>query len=132
MKKAIGIIILGLLLSSNAYAGWFNKDKITIKDCYDPKLYKNYKERVADAGLLWEWELNLKKDEAVQTTMDRDGKVRVTKTFIKAKTDRYIIVNDHTGTGGDFQFDLENEVYMSTYKIEGMEEKDILLKCNFK
>ena len=42
MKKAIGIIILGLLLSTHAYAGWFSK--LPILKCeimHDGKSYGN-------------------------------------------------------------------------------------------
>ena len=43
MKKTLGIMVLGLLLSGNAYAGWFDKDKIIVKECYDPKIFlKNF------------------------------------------------------------------------------------------
>ena len=43
MNKILGIIVLSLLLSGNTYAGWFDKDKITVKKCYNPTKANNYK-----------------------------------------------------------------------------------------
>ena len=43
MKKLLGILVLGLLWCSNTYAGLFSKDKIKVKECYDPIEYNNFK-----------------------------------------------------------------------------------------
>ena len=43
MKKLLGILVLGLLWCSNTYAGLFGKDKIKVKECYDPIEYNNFK-----------------------------------------------------------------------------------------
>ena len=44
IKKILGIIVLGMFLSSNAFAGWFDKDIIKVTKCYAYPDYKNYKE----------------------------------------------------------------------------------------
>ena len=114
MKKLLAIVVLGLLLSSNAYAGWFDKDKITVTKCWDPSKYKNYKEDNKDSkrqGLTkWEWELNLKEKIAYRI-MEKKGKLTIDQFKIKASTDDYIIVHDPTG---DVQFDLKNEAYITS------------------
>jgi hypothetical protein len=43
MKKLLGILVLGLLWCSNTYAGLLSKDKIKVKECYDPIEYNNFK-----------------------------------------------------------------------------------------
>ena len=114
MKKLLAIVVLGLLLSSNAYAGWFDKDKITVTKCWDPSKYKNYKEDNKDSkrqGVTkWEWELNLKEKIAYRI-MEKKGKLTIDQFKIKASTDDYIIVHDPTG---DVQFDLKNEAYITS------------------
>ena len=114
MKKLLGILIACLLLSGNAYAGWFDKDKITVTKCWDPSKYKNYKEDNKDSkrqGVTkWEWELNLKEKIAYRI-MEKKGKLTIDQFKIKASTDDYIIVHDPTG---DVQFDLKNEAYITS------------------
>ena len=114
MKKLLGILIACLLLSGNAYAGWFDKDKITVTECWDPSKYKNYKEDNKDSkrqGVTkWEWELNLKEKIAYRI-MEKKGKLTIDQFKIKASTDDYIIVHDPTG---DVQFDLKNEAYITS------------------
>ena len=116
MKKLLGILIACLLLSGNAYAGWFDKDKITVTECWDPSKYKNYKEDNKDSkrqGVTkWEWELNLKEKIAYRI-MEKKGKLTIDQFKIKASTDDYIIVHEPLGLG-DFQFDLENEAYITS------------------
>ena len=76
MKKLLGILVLGLLLSGNSYAGWLDKDKIKVTKCYDISLFTSYKERLKDLErkkktaypfilTKWEWELNLKEKIAL-------------------------------------------------------------------
>ena len=129
MKKLLGILVLGLLLCSNAYAGWFDKDKITVTKCYDPTKYNNYKAYKKQASKIrnkkWEWELNLKEKIAYRI-IERDGQLKIDQFKIKASTKSYIIAHDPSGEG-DFQFDLENEAYISS--IFGMK---IVRKCKFK
>ena len=125
-------MIACLLLSGNAYAGWFDK-KIHIRDCYDPREYKNFKEFLKNnTNLEWRWEIDLEKDTAI-LSMIHQGELNMVKHFIKMKTDRYIIVSD--GKTADVQFDLKNEVYITEEAQKfvdlGMPRK-ILLKCKFK
>ena len=114
MKKLLGIVVVSLLLNGNAYAGWFDKDKITVTKCWDPSKYKNYKEDNKDSkrqGVTkWEWELNLKEKIAYRI-MEKKGKLTIDQFKIKASTDDYIIVHDPTG---DVQFDLKNEAYITS------------------
>ena len=116
MKKLLGIVVLGLLLSSNVYAGWFDKDKIIVSKCYDISEFNSYKEKLKDLeqkkkegypfiGTKWEWELNLKEKMAYRTTILND-ELSIARFEIIAATDDYIIVHDPSG---DYQFDLKNE-----------------------
>ena len=126
MKKILGIVILGLLLSVNSYAGWFDKDKITVTKCYDPTKdnnYKAYEKRASKkSATKWEWELNLKEKIAYRV-MVLDGQLTIDQFKIKISTKDYIIAHDPTG---DVQFDLENEGYITS--IAGI---NISLVCNF-
>ena len=117
MKKILGIVVLGLLLSGNAYAGWFDKDKIKATKCYNISVHNSYKEKLKSienqkkngSPLIltkWEWELNLKEKIAYRTTI-LNGKLNIAQFKIKISTDEYIIASDSTG---DTQFDLKNEV----------------------
>ena len=128
MKKILGIIVLSLLLSGSVYAGWFDKDKITVKKCYDPTKANNYKAYKKQASQLdakkWEWELNLKEKIAYRI-IERDGQLKIDQFKIKISTKSYIIAHDPSGEG-DFQFDLEDEAYITS--IFGM---NIRLLCNF-
>ena len=130
MKKILGIVILGLLLSVNSYAGWFDKDKITVTKCYDPTKdnnYKAYEKRASKkSATKWEWELNLKEKIAYRV-MVLDGQLTIDQFKIKISTKSYIIAHDPSGVG-DFQFDLENEAYITTDIIYG---GNIKLLCNF-
>ena len=127
MKKFLGIIVLGLLLSGNAYAGWFDKDKIKVTKCYDRSQYSSFKSQQNDPinsnMTKWEWELNLKNKKAIRTVI-LNGELSLDQFVISIITDNYIIVKNN-GYGGDFQFDLKNEVYIA--KVVST----IQLQCNF-
>ena len=117
-------IICLLLYTINVNAWWYNKIKVT--DCYDPK-----KPKFIDNDV-WEFEIDLKKNTAVQT-YEALGKINIRKLRIKAKTDRYIALADLKG-GSDMIFDLKKDTYSSEHskrlaKILG--QKKIFLKCNF-
>ena len=135
MKKILGIVVLGLLLSGNAFAGWFDKDKIKVTNCYDPKEHKNFKQRVRESGdMNWAWEIDLKRDTAILSFNPPNGKLQLIRHNIKIKTDRYIIVSD--GKLPDVQFDLKNEVYISEHSQSvvdalGESKRNILLQCKF-
>jgi len=135
MKKILGIIVLSLLLSGNAFAGWFDKDKIKVTNCYDPKKHKNFKQRVRESGdMNWAWEIDLKRDTAILSFNPPNGKLQLIRHNIKIKTDRYIIVSD--GKLPDVQFDLKNEVYISEHSQSvvdalGESKRNILLQCKF-
>jgi len=123
-KFFIFLIICILSVSNNADAWWYNK--IKIKDCYDPKKPKFI------SNDIWEFEIDLKKNTAVQT-YEALGKINIRKLRIKAMTDRYIALADPKG-GPDMIFDLKKDTYSSEYskslaKILG--QKKIVLKCNF-
>jgi len=126
IKKLLAITILGILLSCNAFAGWFDKDIIKVTKCWDPVKYKNYKQDRAEGirqGMKkWEWELNLKEKIAYRI-MNIDGQLQIDQFKIKISTKDYIIAHDPTG---DVQFDLENEGYITS--IAGI---NISLVCNF-
>ena len=124
MKKLICIFVLGLLLSSNSYAGWFDKDKIKVTKCYDPRDAKNYKEykKLSGVAKKFEWELKLKEKIAIRI-LERNGQLKIDKFKIKIVTDDYIIVSDPTG---DVQFDLKNETYSTS--IIGIQVRQI---CKF-
>tara|TARA_B100000787_G_scaffold123209_1_gene92705 strand:- start:257 stop:634 length:378 start_codon:yes stop_codon:yes gene_type:complete len=114
MKKLLLIIVLGLLLSSNAFAGWFDKDKIKVTNCYDPSKFNNYKSSkkidIKNGFTKWEWELNLKEKIAYHIT-EKNGQLGIDKSPIKIVTDDYIIATN-TIINKDFQFDLNNEAYL--------------------
>tara|TARA_B110000858_G_scaffold192448_1_gene243204 strand:- start:103 stop:480 length:378 start_codon:yes stop_codon:yes gene_type:complete len=124
MKKLICIFVLGLLLSSNSYAGWFDKDKIKVTKCYDPRYAKNYKEykKLSGVAKKFEWELKLKEKIAIRI-IESNGQLKIDKFKIKIVTDDYIIVSDPTG---DVQFDLKNETYSTS--IIGIQVQQI---CKF-
>ena len=125
MKKLLWIVVLGLLLSSNSYAGWFDKDKIIVKECYDPKIAKNFKtyKKSSKSADRFEFELNLK-EKIVYRILEMDGQLKIDQFPIKIQTNDYIIGHDPTG---DLQFDLKNKVYITSvgsYKIQ--------MHCKFK
>ena len=124
MRKFLGIIVLSLLLSSNSYAGWFDKDKIKVTKCYDPRDAKNYKEykKLSGVAKKFEWELKLKEKIAIRI-IESNGQLKIDKFKIKIVTDDYIIVSDPTG---DVQFDLKNEAYLTS--IYGIQVQQI---CKF-
>ena len=124
MKKLISILVLGLLLSGYVYAGWFDKDKIKVTKCYNPKDAKNYKEykKLSGVAKKFEWELKLKEKIAIRI-IESNGQLKIDKFKIKIVTDDYIIVSDPTG---DVQFDLKNETYSTS--IIGIQVQQI---CKF-
>ena len=125
MKKLLGIVVLGLFLSSNAYAGWFSKDKIKVDKCYDQSQYSDYNDLLREfPDHVWKWELDFKKSEAVRTA-SVNNQIDLDKFSIKIKTDEYVVVKGNTF--GDFRFDLKNQVYTTT-----IGESKIRLKCRFK
>ena len=136
MKKLLWITVLSLLLSSNSYAGLFDKDKIKVTKCYDISQFNNHKEqlkyweRKKEEGYpfiltKWEWELNLKEKIAYRTTI-MNGELGINKFRIKIVTDDYIIVHDPSG---DVQFDLRNEGVVISHLDTNSTVKN---KCKFK
>jgi len=118
MKKLfLSFLVLGLLLSGNAYAGWFDKDIIKVTKCWNPAEYKNYNEDNAESirsGFTkWEWELNLKEKIAYHIIEDR-GELKIDQFKIKISTKDYIIVHDPTGYWDDVQFDLNKKSYITS------------------
>ena len=130
IKKLLVITILGMLLSSNAFAGWFDKDIIKVTKCYAYPDYKNYKEHAKAEhkhGLTkYEWELNLKEKIAYKI-IEINGQLRIDQFKIKIRTENYIIAHDPSG---DFRFDLKNEAIMIS-NIIGSETFSTQLNCNF-
>ena len=116
MKKLLVITILSMLLSSNAFAGWFDKDIIKVTKCWNPAEYKNYNEDNAESirsGFTkWEWELNLKEKIAYRIIEDR-GQLKIDQFKIKISTKDYIIAHDPTG---DVQFDLNKKSYVTMHR----------------
>ena len=127
MKKLLWILVLGLLLSGNAYAGLFSKDKIKVTKCWDSTEFKNYKEQKKDRAkhgmTKWEWELNLKEKIAYRI-VERNGQLQINQFKIIISTDDYIIAHD---PAGDYQFDLNNESFITTFQAIKVQ-----LVCKFK
>ena len=127
IKKLLDIIVLSLLLSGNTYAGWFDKDKIKVTKCYDRSQYSSFKSQQNDpvnsTTTKWEWELNLKNKKAIRTVI-LNGELSLDQFVISIITDNYIIAKNN-GYGGDYQFDLKNEVYITKLG------STIQLQCNF-
>ena len=117
MKKLLGILIACLLLSGNAYAGLFDKDKIKVTKCWDPTTFNNYKaqekEDIISGITKWEWQLNLKTKIAIRTTII-NGQLSLDQFLIGIITDDYIIVKNTSMVGDDIQFDLQNKAYITT------------------
>ena len=120
-------MVICSLLGGNAYAGWFDKDKIKVIKCWDKTQYSSFKDQQNDNSNVskWEWELNLKNNKAIRTVID-DGQLSLDQFIISIITDDYIIVKN-TGYGGDYQFDRQNEVY-----ITSIGNSKIQLKCKFR
>ncbi len=129
MKKLLIILVTCLLLSGNAFAGWFDKDKIKVTKCWDRAQYSSFKDQQNDSAnsdmSKWEWELNLKNNKAIRTVII-DGQLSLDQFIISIITDDYIIVKNN-GYGGDYQFDRQNEVY-----ITSLGNSTIKLKCKFR
>ena len=128
LKLFLVSTIFLLSFSNQSNSWWYNKIKVT--DCYDPKETKTQRE--IRKRNVWEWELDLKKNTAIQT-YNALGKINIRKLRIKAKTDRYIAVADPK-SGPDIIFDLKKDTYNAepgriTRKYIG--NKKIVLKCNF-
>jgi len=96
MKKLLGIIVLGLLLSTSANAGLFSKNEFKFSRCYTES-YNNHDDWLADSLFLrWDWEINLKNKTATrlaqlqvddkELSIDQFQIVAVTKEFIKTNT----------------------------------------------
>tara|TARA_B110000003_G_scaffold176722_1_gene176191 strand:+ start:146 stop:559 length:414 start_codon:yes stop_codon:yes gene_type:complete len=137
MKKLLGIVVLGLLLSGNAYAGWFDKDKIKITKCYNLNNYNSYKDVLKDREhkkktsfpflvTKWEWELNLKEKIAYRTVII-NNELSINQFKIKIATDDYIIAHDPEG---DVQFDLKNQIIIASDLKYGL--GDVTHQCRFK
>ena len=123
MKKLLAITILGLILSGNAYAGWFDKDKIKVTSCYETSKFKSYKaaKKTGKFYKKWEWELNLKDKIAYHITVKKSGDpLEIEQHKIKIITDQYIIVSG--ANGFDYQFDSNNQAYI----VHGVQ-----FKCKF-
>ena len=105
LKLFLVSTIFLLSFSNQSNSWWYNKIKVT--DCYDPKETKTQRE--IRKRNVWEWELDLKKNTAIQT-YNALGKINIRKLRIKAKTDRYIAVADPK-SGPDIIFDLKKDTY---------------------
>ncbi len=125
MKKIFLIIFLSSLFSSLSYAGWFDK-KIKIKNCYDHKKFKNFKEaKRAKATNDDFWEIDIENDKAVLSYMGLNRRV-LENHVIKAKTEDYIIVTDNKLP--DVHFDLKNNTLSYRYPAENINRFE---KCDF-
>ena len=123
MKKILGIVVLSLLLGGNTYAGWFDKDKIKVTNCYETSKFKSYKaaKKTGKFYKRWEWELNLKEKIAYHITVKKSGDpLEIEQHKIKIITDQYIIVSG--ANGFDYQFDSNNQAYI----VHGVQ-----FKCKF-
>ena len=92
MKKLLGIVVLGLLLSENAHA-FFGKNKFKFQRCYTES-FSNHDEWINNSMFLrWEWEIDLKKKIATryaQMIVD-DQKLDVKQFRIGLVTDELIM-----------------------------------------
>ena len=112
MKKLLGIVVMSLLLSGNAYA-----DLIMFDKCYPVpnfKSYKTYKNSSESAFDEWSMEINLKKDKITRTTIWKDEEVESFKKMgqnikkinirtlpILSSTSKYVVSED-----GNFEYTL--------------------------
>jgi len=96
MKKLLGILVLGLFIITNSYAGLFSKNEFKFERCYSES-YSNHNDWLADSLFLkWEWEINLKnktatriaqlKVDAKELRIDQLQIIAVTKEFIKTNS----------------------------------------------
>ena len=124
MKKTL-ITLFTLLIFNSSQAGWFDK-KIEIKNCYDHKKFKNFKE-AKRAGTTNDtfWELDIENDKAVLSYMSLNRRTLENHT-IKAKTDDYIIVGDNKLP--DVHFDLKNNTLSYRYPAKNINRFE---KCDF-
>ena len=99
MKKLLGIVVLGLLWSGNAYAGLFDKDVFKFERCFTES-YSNHNEWIKYSNFLkWEWELDLKNKTASRIAKHKtDGMLRVDQFKIIAVTKEFIKTNSPSGT----------------------------------
>ena len=125
MKKIFYIIFLSSLFSSLSFAGWFDK-KIKIKNCYDHKKFKNFKE-AKEAATTNDafWEIDIENDKAVLSYMGSNRRTLINHV-IKAKTDDYIIVSDNKLP--DVHFDLKNKTLSYKYPAANINRFE---KCDF-
>jgi len=94
MKKLFStILVLGLLLSGNAYAGLFSKNEFKFERCYTDS-YTNHSDWIENSDFLrWEWEINLKNKTATRLAqLKSDGELRIEQLKIIAVTKEFIQV----------------------------------------
>ena len=111
MKKTL-ITLFILLIFNSSQAGWFDK-KIKVENCYPKNEYsslKDFKKREGNEWI-WEWEINLKENTAVQTVKGSRIPLRLYKHDITMKTERFIVVSDHKTP--DTKFNLKNETVIA-------------------
>ena len=126
MKKTL-ITLFILLIFNNSQAGWFDK-KIKIKNCYDHKKFKNFKE-AKRAGATDDsfWEIDIENDKAVLSFMSSTTNRRtLINHIIKAKTDDYIIVSDNKTP--DVHFDLNKNTLSYEFPAQNINR---FMKCDF-
>ena len=115
IKKFRNIIYLSILLTVSAQAGWFD-NKIEVRKCYDPKKWDNFKQYheiqvnkriMGDPTALtrWDWDLDLKKNKAVQI-FEIGGKLRMKEHNI-LKSDNLVTLKQQSGD--TTVFDLKKE-----------------------
>ena len=136
MKKLLGIVVMSLLLSGNAYA-----DLIMFDKCYPVpnfKSYKTYKNSSESAFDEWSMEINLKKDKITRTTIWKDEEVESGKKMglnikkidietlpILSSTSKYVVSED-----GDFEYTLsiktgQIQIYFKPSKSTDLRQCDV-------
>ena len=138
MRKYFYILLLSFLVTSNSFAGWFDKNKIKVSKCYDTKKYKSYRDQTKKVGKSgWEAEINLKQDTVVISIV-HSGKVSMTKTGINMKTDRFVGTYPEVTHDIIYLFDLKKEAVTtrlgprwSDKDAKLMGGRESILKCKF-
>ena len=136
MRKYLYIILFSFLVSTNSFAGLFDKNKIKVSKCYDvkQKSLREYKKKYP--GFKWEADINLKDDTVVITVID-NGKVSLFRTMINMKTDRFIGTYALEPVGTVHVFDMKKESVTQRNDnwddtmAEIMGGRETILKCKF-
>jgi len=141
MKKLLGIIVLGLLLSSNVYAGLLDifkgSNKIIFKDCHTISRYTQEREIVFDEHT---FELDKEKKTIVRTfiwndelkkSLEKTDKKKIPKINqenirIVSVGDKYISAKNNEGD--EYVFNLSKKTIQANIKL-GSTDAQVKIIC---